>query len=50
MKNAFHVADRVAYLHEGRIYFHGTPGSSNKPTNVLIQDFLLGRSDGTVES
>src|ERR1700758_3643002 len=25
MRNAFDVADRIAYLHEGRIYFHGTP-------------------------
>src|SRR5438105_15440394 len=25
MKNAFDVADRIAYLHEGRIYFYGTP-------------------------
>jgi phospholipid/cholesterol/gamma-HCH transport system ATP-binding protein len=46
MKNAFHVADRVAYLHEGRIYFHGTPRELEQTNNVLIQDFLLGRSDG----
>src|SRR6184192_4833612 len=24
MKSAVHVADHIAYLHEGRIYFHGT--------------------------
>ena len=24
MKSAFDVADRIAYLHEGRIYFNGT--------------------------
>src|ERR1700719_4274873 len=46
MKNAFHVADRVAYLHEGRIYFHGTPRELEQTDNVFIQDFLLGRSDG----
>jgi phospholipid/cholesterol/gamma-HCH transport system ATP-binding protein len=45
MKNAFHVADRVAYLHEGRIYFHGTPRELEQTENTLIQDFLLGRSD-----
>jgi len=45
MKNAFHVADRVAYLHEGRIYFHGTPRELEQTGNALIQDFLLGRSD-----
>ena len=45
MKNAFHVADRIAYLHEGRIYFHGTPDELRRATDPLIQDFLLGRSD-----
>src|SRR6202790_4429756 len=46
MKNAFHVADRIAYLHEGRIYFHGTPRELEQAHNAFIQDFLLGRSDG----
>lgn len=47
MKNAFHVADRIAYLHEGRIYFHGTPDDLRLSTDKLIQDFLLGRSEAT---
>jgi phospholipid/cholesterol/gamma-HCH transport system ATP-binding protein len=46
MKSAFDVADRIAYLHEGRVYFHGTPGELQQATDPLIQDFLLGRSDG----
>src|SRR5689334_4190276 len=45
MKNAFHVADRIAYLHEGRIYFHGTPDDLRLSTDKLIQDFLIGRSE-----
>ena len=45
MKSAFDVADRIAYLHEGRIYFHGTPGELQRSTDPLIQDFLLGRSE-----
>jgi phospholipid/cholesterol/gamma-HCH transport system ATP-binding protein len=45
MKNAFHVADKIAYLHEGRIYFHGTPVELRDSNDQLIQDFLLGRSD-----
>ena len=45
MKNAFDVADRIAYLHEGRIYFHGTPDELRQSTDRLIQDFLLGRSE-----
>src|SRR5438093_11543942 len=46
MKNAFDVADRIAYLHEGRIYFNGTATDLQKSTDPLIEDFLLGRSDG----
>jgi len=45
MKSAFDVADRVAYLHEGRIYFHGTTADLQQSTDHLIQDFLLGRSN-----
>ena len=46
MKNAFDVADRIAYLHEGRMYFHGTPDELRQSPDNLIQDFLLGRSEG----
>jgi phospholipid/cholesterol/gamma-HCH transport system ATP-binding protein len=46
MKSAFDVADRIAYLHEGRVYFHGTSAELQQSSDPLIQDFLLGRSDG----
>jgi phospholipid/cholesterol/gamma-HCH transport system ATP-binding protein len=45
MKSAFHVADQIAYLHEGRIYFHGTPADLEQSSDPLLQDFLLGRSE-----
>jgi phospholipid/cholesterol/gamma-HCH transport system ATP-binding protein len=45
MKNAFDVADRIAYLHEGRIYFHGTPDELRQSPDKLLQDFLIGRSE-----
>lgn len=45
MKSAFDVADRIAYLHQGSVYFHGTPGELQQSTDPLIQDFLLGRSE-----
>jgi phospholipid/cholesterol/gamma-HCH transport system ATP-binding protein len=47
MKNAFHVADRIAYLHHGAIYFHGTPWELESSTDSLVQDFLLGRSENS---
>jgi len=46
MKSAFDVADHIAYLHEGRIYFRGTANELQHSPDPLIQDFLLGRSDG----
>jgi phospholipid/cholesterol/gamma-HCH transport system ATP-binding protein len=45
MKSAFQVADHIAYLHEGQIYFHGTPAELQQSTDPLLQDFLLGRSE-----
>jgi phospholipid/cholesterol/gamma-HCH transport system ATP-binding protein len=45
MKSAFHVADHIAYLHEGQIYFYGTPQELEISTDPLIQDFMLGRSE-----
>jgi len=45
MKNAFHVADHIAYLHEGRIYFHGTVAELQQSSDPVLQDFLLGRSE-----
>ena len=47
MKSALHIADHIAYLHEGRIYFYGTPAELELSADPLIKDFLLGRSEGT---
>jgi phospholipid/cholesterol/gamma-HCH transport system ATP-binding protein len=44
MKSAFHVGDRIAYLHEGRIYFYGTPAEIQASSDPVIQDFLIGRA------
>src|SRR6059036_1229412 len=45
MKSAVHVGDRIAYLHEGRVYFQGTPAELKQCDDPIIQDFLLGRSE-----
>jgi phospholipid/cholesterol/gamma-HCH transport system ATP-binding protein len=47
MKSAFHVGDRIAYLHEGRIYFDGTPAQLQASPDPIIQDFLIGRSQAS---
>ena len=46
MKSAFHVADHIAYLHHGRIHFYGTSEELKTADDPLIEDFLLGRSQG----
>ena len=45
MKSAFHIADHIAYLHEGRMYFYGTASELQASADPLLQDFLLGRSE-----
>ncbi|MBV9007803.1 MAG: ATP-binding cassette domain-containing protein [Verrucomicrobia bacterium] len=47
MRSAMEVGDHIAYLHEGRIYFHGTPAELERCDDPIIQDFLIGRSQGT---
>ena len=46
MKSAFHIADHIAYLHEGRIYLYGTRAELERSSDRLIQDFLIGRAEG----
>jgi phospholipid/cholesterol/gamma-HCH transport system ATP-binding protein len=44
MKTAFHTADHVAYLYDGRIYFEGTVDELRASRDPLIVDFIEGRS------
>ncbi len=44
MKTAFHTADHVAFLHEGRVYFDGTMEGLRASQDTVLQDFIEGRS------
>ena len=44
MKTAFHTADQVTYLYDGRLYFDGTADQLRNSTDPTIRDFILGRS------
>lgn len=44
MKSAFHIGDRIGYLHDGRMHFQGTGAELRQTHDLLLQDFLLGRS------
>ena len=44
MRTAFTTADRIAMLHEGRIYFLGTVEALQAARDPVITDFIEGRS------
>jgi phospholipid/cholesterol/gamma-HCH transport system ATP-binding protein len=46
MKVAFKIADRVAFLHDGRIIEQGTPEEFQRSTNPMVQQFIEGRAEG----
>ena len=47
MKTAFHCADRIAFLHEGRLHFVGTVAELKAHPDAIVQDFIHGRSGDT---
>lgn len=47
MKTAYHTADRIAYLYEGRIYFLGTSDELRNSEDPVLRDFVEGRSGDT---
>jgi phospholipid/cholesterol/gamma-HCH transport system ATP-binding protein len=44
LKTAFHTADRIAFLHEGRIYFHGLPTELRASQDQVLVNFVEGHS------
>ena len=44
MKTAFHCADHVALLHEGRVHFEGNVDALRASKDPIITDFIEGRS------
>lgn len=47
MKTAFHCADRIAFLHEGRVHFCGTPDEMRASKDAEIMNFIEGHSGDT---
>jgi phospholipid/cholesterol/gamma-HCH transport system ATP-binding protein len=45
MVSCYHIADRVALLNEGKVYFYGTVEDLKRTTDPIIRDFVDGRSD-----
>jgi phospholipid/cholesterol/gamma-HCH transport system ATP-binding protein len=48
MVSCNHIADRVALLNEGRIYFTGNTQDLRAATDPIVRDFVDGRSGETI--
>jgi phospholipid/cholesterol/gamma-HCH transport system ATP-binding protein len=45
IQSAFHVADRIAFLHQGKISYTGTPQEAEASREPLLREFLRGGVD-----
>ena len=46
MKSAYHVGDRIAMLHEGKIIFSGSPEEVRGTDQPILRQFIEGRAEG----
>ena len=46
MRSAYHIADRIAMLHEGRIHSVGTPAEIQNTKDPIVRQFIEGSSEG----
>jgi len=46
----FDVADRIAFVYQGRVHLLGTPDDFRRSTDPVVQQFISGRSDGPMET
>lgn len=50
MRSLYHVADHVAFLREGVIYFTGSPQDLRHCRDENVREFILGRSHESIEA
>ncbi|MBK7368080.1 MAG: ABC transporter ATP-binding protein [Candidatus Eisenbacteria bacterium] len=49
MNSAYHVADEMALLNEGRVVFTGTPDEARTTSNPMVRQFIEGSSEGPIK-
>ena len=46
LHSAYYVGDRLCLLHEGRIYFNGTPEDMQSSEDLVVRQFARGEAEG----
>lgn len=49
MRSAYHIADRIAMLHDGRIHAVGTPAEIQATKDPIVRQFIEGSSEGPLQ-
>ena len=49
IKSAYHVGDRIAMLHEGKIIYSGTPDEVRRTDDPVLRQFVEGRAEGPIK-
>ncbi len=49
MKSAYKIADRIAMLYQGKIIEVGTPEEIKASPDLIVQQFIQGRSEGPIK-
>jgi phospholipid/cholesterol/gamma-HCH transport system ATP-binding protein len=48
LQSAYKVADRIVMLHDGKVYFQGTPDEVRNTSNAIVRQFIEGRAEGPI--
>jgi phospholipid/cholesterol/gamma-HCH transport system ATP-binding protein len=48
MKSAYKIADRIAMLYQGKIIEVGTPEETKNSPDLIVQQFVQGKSEGPI--
>jgi len=50
LHSAWHVGDRLALLHNGKMVFTGTPSEAKETSDERVRQFIEGRSDEVIQT
>ncbi|HYU15052.1 MAG TPA: ATP-binding cassette domain-containing protein [Candidatus Acidoferrum sp.] len=50
LTSIFSIADRIAFLYQGRVHLCGTPAEFRSSPDPAVQQFIAGRSSGEMET